>query len=92
MGLLVKPHPETVRPIQKHMNHKSQGYELSLRQGKKEHIDCYGRIGVQRVKADPAAVGVVNGIRKKVIDIDDHSANHDEESPPPPIQIKLPCH
>ena len=42
------------------------------------------------MKADPTALRIVYGIGEKMININHHSADHDQEGPPPPIKIECP--
>ena len=42
------------------------------------------------MKADAAAVRVVNGVGEQMVNINDHRADHDQEDPPPAITIERP--
>ncbi len=42
------------------------------------------------MKADAAAIRIVNGVGEQMVNINDHRADHDQEGPPPAITIECP--
>lgn len=92
-GNLFESYPEAVHSIQKHVNDQAQGDQsqpVYPGDHEQEQIDCNGRVGMERMKADATAIRVVNGVGEQMININDHRSEHDQESPPPPLQIPRP--
>lgn len=81
-----------IRQVQRHVNEEAHPDQpRGTQEG--EHCvpgDCRG--GVQRMKSDTAAAGVVNGIGEKVIEVDEHRAEHDEPGTAPARAKEEPRH
>lgn len=42
------------------------------------------------MKANPAAIRIVDGVGEQMVNINSHRSDHDQEGPPPALQIPYP--
>ena len=73
------------------MKEQSQSDRSKLGKCEQNEIENNCNIGMQRMKIDAAAIGIVNGIGYQVIEIHGHCQRHQQPSLPPAILEKKDC-
>lgn len=78
--------PETINEIRQHVKEKSDENQLKYRAPTKkysEEIKANGNFGMQRMKANSAAVRIENGRGKEMVHINKHGRQQNKPIPLP---------